>query len=590
MSRWLLCFFCAIVGLLLFACGLQIPAHLRATDARVIQKAGANSPGLLSKGLALVREQKLGAAQFLAQSARALDIPEHQQLEAAVANLARTNPPLQFWGSPEPRLETLFGPTFAADAPATTNLSLTEFLVREENRARALELLRVSTNLLAQELLHYRSATNTVIFSPAQSASGQALDTSISLCGLLVEEGHLNTNFYQALFQAAFDSNRKPNSPALEQALLDLMSLGQRLNWGQLTEFISRVQDGETLRLLANLVRKAGPSPLPATLQPSNAPTLARSDSPTLQRSDALPILFSAVELSGNPAGVARYLVDFSQSGQNDLRESLPYGAGGINELLHRNQRLYHSRFVADIGADSALQTPQFALTVKWLLYLLAGFLLAVSLHFGRPSVSALERPLQVRGFHVAREILFALGFLLVVLIVSEPFLAQESQKVDMPFRLRLPMVGSAVPAKSPGANVSIMNLDKKSLLTLLLFFTLQALLYISCLVKLAEIRRQGVAPRIKLRLLENEEHLFDAGLYLGFAGTIVSLILVSVGVIQQSLMAAYSSTSFGIIFVSIFKIFHLRPARRKLLLQAETAPAEPMRPAVAARPVPAPL
>jgi hypothetical protein len=34
--------------------------------------------------------------------------------------------------------------------------------------------------------------------------------------------------------------------------------------------------------------------------------------------------------------------------------------------------------------------------------------------------------------------------------------------------------------------------------------------------------------------------------------------------------MAAYSSTSFGIIFVVIFKIFHLRPARRKLLLEAE--------------------
>ena len=37
--------------------------------------------------------------------------------------------------------------------------------------------------------------------------------------------------------------------------------------------------------------------------------------------------------------------------------------------------------------------------------------------------------------------------------------------------------------------------------------------------------------------------------------GVALCLILVSLGVIQQSLMAAYSSTSFGIIFVSIFKI-----------------------------------
>jgi hypothetical protein len=38
--------------------------------------------------------------------------------------------------------------------------------------------------------------------------------------------------------------------------------------------------------------------------------------------------------------------------------------------------------------------------------------------------------------------------------------------------------------------------------------------------------------------------------------------------------MAAYSSTSFGIIFVSIFKIFHLRPYRRQLLLEDPAAPA----------------
>ena len=105
----------------------------------------------------------------------------------------------------------------------------------------------------------------------------------------------------------------------------------------------------------------------------------------------------------------------------------------------------------------------------------------------------------------------------------------------------------------------------------MLLFFVIQGLLYIACVVKLAEIRRQRVPPRMKLKLLENEDHLFDAGLYLGFLGTIVSFILYSLVHAQQfSLMVAYSSTSFGIVFVSFFKIFHLRPARRKLLLEAE--------------------
>jgi hypothetical protein len=209
-------------------------------------------------------------------------------------------------------------------------------------------------------------------------------------------------------------------------------------------------------------------------------------------------------------------------------------------------------------------------MVLKWALYLAGGFLLAASLHFARGPVSGLEQPLQVRGFHVFREVLFALGFLLVVLLLSEPFLAQESQKVELPFRLRLPTVGGVVPAGIVSVHSSIMN--QLSLLALLLFFVLQGLLYLASLFKLAEIRRQRVLPRMKLKLLENEDHLFDAGLYLGFVGTIISLILVSMGVIKPSLMAAYSSTSFGIIFVSIFKILHLRPARRRLLLEAEVA------------------
>jgi hypothetical protein len=214
---------------------------------------------------------------------------------------------------------------------------------------------------------------------------------------------------------------------------------------------------------------------------------------------------------------------------------------------------------------------------MKWFFYLAGGFLIAAAMHFARAPLRGLERPLQVGGFHVARESLFALGFLVVVLLLSEPFLSQENQKVEFPFRLRLPMTGSVVPAGATGAHSSIMN--QLSLLTLFLFFVLQALIYTSCLFKLAEIRRQRLAPRIKLKLLENEDHLFDAGLYLGFAGTIISLILVSMGVIKPSLMAAYSSTSFGIIFVSVFKIFHLRPARRKLLLEAEATQAGEMTP-----------
>src|SRR4029077_13529150 len=133
-----------------------------------------------------------------------------------------------------------------------------------------------------------------------------------------------------------------------EQVLVDFMSLGQRFNWGQLVAFVSRIDDPETLRLQAALVRKS---------------------------EKHLPVLFAAVELSGKPEATAKYLMSFSQTGWQDLGASLRYGVGGLNELLRRAQRLYQSATRWHVALGSCLRTPQFALSMKWVLYLLGGFL-----------------------------------------------------------------------------------------------------------------------------------------------------------------------------------------------------------------------
>ncbi len=344
------------------------------------------------------------------------------------------------------------------------------------------------------------------------------------------------------------------NTEKLEDLLLDFMSLGQRMNWGQIAVFADRIDDAETLRTLSSRIR---------------------------QDETNLPLIFSAVMLSTNSSSLTAYIRAFAKTGLVDVSRSLGYGTGGLNELLDRKQRLYSSSLARQAAVYQPVRDWQnFALeycwksrwpaiSVKWLFFLLSGFFMAAALHQAWPRASALEEPLRVPGLHVAREFLFAVGFLLVMLLLSEPFLAEDRQKAAVPFRIRLPAANSIVPAIVPDKHSLFMNLN---LITLLLFFVLQGLLYIACLVKLAEIRRQRIPSRMKLKLLENEDHLFDAGLYLGFVGTIISLILSSLNLFKFTLMAAYSSTSFGIIFVSLFKIFHLRPARRKLILEAEAA------------------
>ncbi len=548
--RWPGFLICASLGLVMLVCGLLIPAYLRAVDASVIQRAGRSGPALLEQGQALAGAKKLGAAKMLMLAARAAGIPGWDRLGEAVTNQARQYPDALAWGD-DSRVENLFGDN--AQAPEAGAEPFTDFIIHQENRDAALAHLRDSPSSVVLELLRTRSLNNTVLFPPSASASGQAFDVALLECGLLLDGGHLTAGMSDGIFLSASAANRGGNSEPLERVLMDFMSLGDRLNWDQLVAFVAQIQDTGTLHQLAGQVRNAG---------------------------ERLPVLFAAVQLSGKPAAVAGYLARFSQTGPEDLGASLHYGAGGVSELAQRGERLFSSNLEKRVTAfdpfgaffyfvtDCSFQKPWLALTLKWFFYLLGGFFLAGALHFARPVVSFLEQPLQVRGFHLVREFLFSLGFLLVVLLLSEPFLARESQKGGFPFRLQLPMAGGAVPVGIAGIKQTIMN--PTILLTLLVFFVLQALLYMACLVKLAEIRRQRVPPRMKLKLLENEDHLFDAGLYLGFVGTIISLIVASMGMIKFSLMAAYSSTSFGIIFVVIFKIFHLRPARRKLLLEAE--------------------
>ncbi len=543
---------CLVLSLLVLAGAWLIPAHLRAVDTGVVAAAGRKTPTLVEDGLNFVGAENLGAAQLLLRAGEMEHVPNRSKLAVDV-NLALARHPV--WlplGAASPRLESVFG-TVSYPSNATS-VPFTDFIIKLGNLDRGLEFLSAGSDPAVKELLRCRSLTNTAIFPPSQSSSGQAFDAALTVCGLLLEEGCMSRGMSNAVATLSGSALSGGGSQQLEQMLLDYMSLGERFDWNQLAQFTSRIEDPETLRLLANFIRQAG---------------------------GREPVIFSAVVLSGRPAAVATYLGNFSQTGLDDLGRSLGAGAGGLRELLRRNQRVADSPvrgrldryepFAAyiDFATDYGWRRPEFTLIVKWVLYLAAGFLLAVGLHLAWPTATALEAPLQVRGVNLVRELIFALGFLLVVLVLSEPFLAQNSQKVAFPFRLSVPGMGGAVPAGEPGVKTTFMNTG--NLLVMLLFFVLQFLLYSACLVKLAEIRRQHVPARMKLKLLENEDHLFDSGLYLGFLGTIVSFILFSLNVVHSfNLMAAFSSTSFGIVFVVVFKIFNLRPTRRQLLMEAE--------------------
>src|SRR5437899_2294779 len=105
MSRWLWFSICIIIGLVMLMFGLLVPAHLRAVDESVLQRAGRNTPGLVEQGLVFVGENKLGAAQLLLRTAQREHLAGTEKLEYAVGELARQHPGWVVWGGPEPRFE-----------------------------------------------------------------------------------------------------------------------------------------------------------------------------------------------------------------------------------------------------------------------------------------------------------------------------------------------------------------------------------------------------------------------------------------------------------------------------------------------------
>jgi len=157
-------------------------------DGVVLQTAGRNTPFLIDGGLSLVQNHRLGAAQLFLAAARDARLAGSEKLSEAISGLADKEPALKISGSAESgRLGALL--TFGQVTPESNAgkltpgaTALTEFIVRSDNRTKALELLEASPNPLVQALMHFRSVTNTVLFPPASSASGQALDAAVSIC------------------------------------------------------------------------------------------------------------------------------------------------------------------------------------------------------------------------------------------------------------------------------------------------------------------------------------------------------------------------------------------------------------------------
>jgi hypothetical protein len=552
MNRVVWFLICTVVGLELLAWGLLVPAHIRAIDAKVLDRTGANSPSLCAEGLSLVNLEKTGPARMLLEVAEQTGAPDADKLERSLQSFEEAHPRLRVWGGAAPYLERLF-----EKAPPTTNLQsqpIVDLLVSQTTRDALMETLRHSRRPGVLDILQTRELTNTTVFPPARSASGQPLDAAIATTALLFQHDDFATGLRTSIQEAVSKANHGGEVQPLEAIYMDMLALGKRLNWGQLVDVIRWVPDLAGLQGTAELVR---------------------------DKEAQLPVVYSAIHVSESPSLVRRYLDFYPTTGLRDLRFALRAGSEAVHKLVESGKpiqyprireklvRLSPIRALADPLVGVVARDPVLGFVVKYGLCLLGALLLARSITYLSPSL--VEEIVDSRPLLTGPQVALGLCLLSIVLFFSESLVPRAAVPApEMPFRIKFPMASAALRATIPH-QVRVMT-DNLATLSLLIFFVLQATIYVFCRMKLAEIRRQTLPSKLKLRLLENEDNLFDAGLYFGFVGTVASLILVSMGIIKFSLMAAYSSTAFGIIFVSILKIFSVRPYRRRLILDAEIA------------------
>lgn len=533
-----LALFLAVGGFVVGLAAWSLPVNLKSVSPALLRAAGAQSRSLAAFGRDLVDSEKIGPAALLLAASQTVGDPRAPALERSLEELTARQPALAAWGGWDPFLDPLFNLRASSGRAAST--PVLTFFLPQAARDKLRVHLSGSGSIGVQALMQLREITSTGRFVPAARPGGQPLDSLILLTGLLYQGEHLSPPLQRELRALAETAVTAKNLGELEPFFMDLLSLGRRLDWVQLSELLRRTTDAKTVSAYAHLARVAP---------------------------DELPLIYSAALFADSSDRVASYLIQYGKAGAEDLRLALSQGQGAVRVLLDRQVPVNRQPAPA-IGAlgEFAFTHPQLTLGLKYLGYLVGAFLVlrALDLLVTRtgPGTPLMALPRMKAG-------VLALLFAALLVVGTEPFLLKAAPPSEYQVRVHFPVLFAVDSTSTPPASPSL-TMDSSTIISILLFASLQVGMYFICLVKIREIAGQDVSPLVRLRLIENEENLFDGGLYLGIGGTATALVLQVLGVIEPNLLAAYSSNLFGITCVALVKIRHVRPFKRELILVSQ--------------------
>ncbi len=522
------------IGLLIVA--WLMPVNVKSLNTALLREAGRDTPTVATFGRELLDLDKPGPAALALAAARKVGDPKAAELAAAYENYAHNHRDVMPWGGWDVALEPVLNTRNAASSAESQ--PVLNFMVTQQARDNLRHYLSVSRLPGVQTLLKTGELTTTQRFVPATRPGGQPLDAVILLSAYLWQTEHLSAGLQRdvrALAEAAVSSG---NMGELEDFYLDILTLGKRLNWIQLSELLRTTGNLATVGQFAHLSRVAP---------------------------EHLPVIYTSALLTKSADGVANYLIAFGQPGAENLQTALSYGEGAVKQLVQRQAPVSKSSNLDfEFGAGFALRHPEVALMLKYAAFLGGIFLVLRGLDLRL--FSTVEHTLRSAFPRMGSGVIAAI-LTFIFFVFSEPFLLKAAPISEYRIKLAVPVI-SAVEAAVPATPSTTPDMNISTILSITTFAVLQLAMYFICLAKISDVSRQSLPAATKLKLMENEENLFDGGLYIGIAGTATALVLQVLGLIDANLLAAYSSNLFGIVCVALVKIRHVRPYKRQLIVE----------------------
>ena len=529
--------------------GMSIPSYFRSVSPLVLEAAAEGTPNLIDLASDHLQSGRPGLA--LPLIATAAETPLRSAtggLETAVEAFLVENPFYRWSGGPAPFFEEFLKQAAYLREDETAVIPT---LLPAEHRRQLLGFLNQSPNLNVQRILSSREFGGWNRFYPVYSTSGHPLEATLLTVALLEQSASLPDGIRQPLL-AAIDQVADGSPEAmieLESFYLSILTIGRYANWLQLKTVMLSLETKQALLSTAQTIQKN-----PADLS----------------------MLIAAYSSADSTGEVIDYLRQHGDRGRDGLVTAMGLGTGALESLLTFNKPLYQPpafwnslpQFIRSSQQELksfAESFPHAAIAGRVFAFGLCGvFIVGIirTLILGRKPPPQHERRLLINLDSFVGAFLATL----VIWILIEPGLLDFRPNEEGSLEIKLAQMQPTDTLATTETALETM-IDQVTILVLLLFFVLQLLVFIFGLLKIVEIRRQTVAPQTKLHLLDNEENLFDLGLYVGLGGTVSSLILVVLNIVDASLMAAYASTLFGIIFVAILKVGFLRPSRRSLIL-----------------------